>query len=211
MWRAQSDDAIWQHSHSANQSDLSDFLIHVLLLEDRNYFRHSGVEPVRSVLRTIKRIALGQRVGGVSTIDQQVVRIVRGRYERTISRKTSEMVLAYVLNRHFSKALILHYYIHNAYFGYRLEGCEIASQRIFGAPASTLKGPEAAYLAAALARPFPKAVVEGMRHIPVRERTAERLLSEAESAHPLYAVKLKSRAHFAQALRRGKLNSLLNR
>jgi membrane peptidoglycan carboxypeptidase len=194
------DDLFWKHSMLARDTDLVPVVLCVLALEDRRFFRHSGIEIVRSTLRSIKRTASGKRIGGISTIDQQVVRIARRRYERTIPRKMTEVTLAYILNLHVTKSAILQYYLHNSYFGYRLEGCEIAANTLFAKSAANLDFTEASIIAAALARPIPKAIVVAMNSLPPDERTAEILLSHAHVMHPGYALKLEARANFCQGL-----------
>jgi len=84
----------FNHSHSIQLDQLSNLQLAVLFLEDRRFFAHRGVE-LRAPARAVKRVCLGKRMGAVSTIDQQVVRICTGRYERTLRRKVRESVLAF--------------------------------------------------------------------------------------------------------------------
>lgn len=66
----------------------------VLLLEDRRYFRHAGID-YWSFLRDFWRMITFRKHGGFSTIEMQFVRTVTARYERTIRRKLYEMLLAF--------------------------------------------------------------------------------------------------------------------
>lgn len=93
-------------------------------------------------------------------IDQQLVRIITRRYERTISRKIKELILAYTINAHIPKRKLLYCYIHDAYFGYRLIGCEISAQFIFRKTARTLTVEQSAFLACLLPLPLPRLVYE---------------------------------------------------
>src|SRR5215831_15765576 len=52
---------------------LSDFEILVLILEDRRFFKHYGID-VKSLIREIVRALTLHRFGGASTIDMQFVR-----------------------------------------------------------------------------------------------------------------------------------------
>ncbi len=140
-------------------TQLSNLQAAVLFLEDRAFLAHRGFE-FRAPLRIAKRFFLRKRPGAISTIDQQLVRIVTGRYERTLRRKVRETLLAFLVNFHRSKAQILYTYLHDSYFGYKLEGCEITSQFLFSKPATDLSIQEACFVAALLARPLPRRVFE---------------------------------------------------
>jgi len=150
---------MYEHSIDRHSQELSNIERAALFLEDRRFFIHSGVE-FRSIPRLLRRMLRGRRPGGISTIDQQVVRIATRKTERTIGRKTREMLLAYALNTHSSKRDILYYYLHNAYFGYKLSGCELASRHIFGCTASDLSYRQACFVASLLPLPLPRQVYE---------------------------------------------------
>jgi membrane peptidoglycan carboxypeptidase len=151
-------DHFWRnHSHNLSMSDLSNIQKAILFLEDRRFFIHRGVE-LRAAARLLKRLLHLRRLGAISTLDQQIVRIYTGRFERTIRRKVREALLAFLLNSHRSKPQIFYAYMHDSYFGYRLEGCEIAAEFLFSKPASQLAPEEACFVASLLARPLPKSV-----------------------------------------------------
>jgi membrane carboxypeptidase/penicillin-binding protein PbpC len=57
----------------------------ILILEDRRFFRHNGVD-LRSLCREIVRAVLIQPHGGASTIDMQFVRTATGFREKTFKR-----------------------------------------------------------------------------------------------------------------------------
>lgn len=145
------------HSIFIYNNKLTNIEIATLFLEDRRFFTHNGFE-FRSFLRAIKRYILQRKLNGMSTIDQQVIRISLGRFERSLLRKLNEITLAFFLNFHTSKRRILDYYIHNAYLGYKIEGCEIAAWKIFCKRASQLDQRQAAFIASLFPLPFPKSV-----------------------------------------------------
>lgn len=145
------------HSISTSRTELTYIERAILFLEDRRFFSHGGFE-FRSALRAIKRYALGGSLNAMSTIDQQSVRISLNRYERSFSRKFIEVLLAVFLNFHVSKRKIFDYYIHNAYLGYKIEGCEIAAQKLFLVSAENLDRKQAAFIASLFPLPFPKSV-----------------------------------------------------
>jgi hypothetical protein len=155
----------FDHSIYPSSSELTRLEVMVLYLEDRRFFVHHGFE-LRSILRVLRRFLRSGKIGGMSTIDQQVVRISTKRSARSIRRKLREIVLAYLCNFHLSKKEIFDYYLHNAYLGYRIEGCEIAAQKIFGCRAAELTWEQAAMIASLYPLPFPKVAWERYRSDP---------------------------------------------
>lgn len=146
---------MYNHSHNPRTLSLSNVQRAILYMEDRRFFAHGGVE-FRSIPRSVKRYAKVRRFGGISTIDQQVVRIVTKRNARSVGRKVREILLAFFLNFHVQKSKILYCYMHDAYFGYRLIGVEIAARRIFQTAAADLDFDQASFLACLLPLPLPK-------------------------------------------------------
>lgn len=126
----------------------------VIALEDRRFFRHSGVDW-RSVLREVSRALTFRKHGGFSTIDMQFVRTITGYRRRTIRRKVYEIVLAIVLQLYCDKPTILKSYLACAYFGSGLIGANAAARKVFGKEADQLDVQEAAFIAAMLACPRP--------------------------------------------------------
>jgi hypothetical protein len=141
----------------AFEGQLSEIELCALVLEDRFFFSHHGIE-LRAIPRVIKRYLRTGQIGGISTIEQQTIRTIMNRRERTLARKFHELILAYCLNFHCAKRMILRYYLNNAYFGYALRGCDEASVHIFGKQASALDHKQAAFIASLLARPLPRAI-----------------------------------------------------
>jgi membrane peptidoglycan carboxypeptidase len=128
--------------------------IFVLILEDRRFFRHRGVDW-RSCVREVVRAILGQRYGGASTIDMQFVRTATGFRERTISRKLHEILLAILIQYRYSKREILRSYLSCAFFGSHLYGIEHACLAVYGKRSDDLTENEAADIAAMLVYPRP--------------------------------------------------------
>lgn len=147
------------HSINPRSPELSQIERIVLTLEDRRFFLHTGFD-IKSIPRGLKRLMRARQLGGISTIDQQIVRISTKRTERTLSRKAREILLAIAINAHCSKRQILHYYIHNAYLGHTLQGVEVASDLIFATRALFLNTEQAAFLACLLPLPFPKRALD---------------------------------------------------
>jgi membrane peptidoglycan carboxypeptidase len=128
----------------------------VLILEDRRYFNHPGIDVIacgRELLRAVTR----RRHGGASTI-MQFVRTATGYKERTLRRKLYEMVLAMIIQFRYSKPEILRSYLACAFFGSGIFGIDRASQNQYGKNSSELTLPEAAFIAAMLVYPKPLGV-----------------------------------------------------
>ena len=126
----------------------------VLVLEDRRFLQHSGVDLIAALRECIKAITF-RRHGGASTIDMQFVRTVTGYKELKLKRKLYEAFLAYLVRFRHSKILILRSYLRCAYFGSHLIGAEKASLRLFGKQISDLDEGECAQIAAMLVYPKP--------------------------------------------------------
>jgi membrane peptidoglycan carboxypeptidase len=189
-----------QHSHSLQLDHLSKLQKAILFLEDRRFIVHRGFE-LRAPLRVLKRLLLRKRAGAISTIDQQLVRISTGRYERTIRRKIREAILAFLLNSHRSKAAIFYAYLHDSYFGYRLEGCEVTSGFLFSKPATDLSENEACFIAALLARPLPRKVFKRVETEKLfREITPDYLIQLGELESLDWAHHVQSRYQYVRRM-----------
>lgn len=136
-----------------NDEYVSDLHYYILALEDRNFFRHCGVD-FKAILREFKNILIGKKHGGASTIDMQLVRTITDYRERTISRKLYEITLAILLNFKFSKKQILNCYMRNAFLGSHIIGFEAAIKKRFK-DKPVLSELEIASLAAMLLKPMP--------------------------------------------------------
>lgn len=87
-----------RHS-SGNEKAISLSLIDTLrLAEDHRQLLHRGVDPV-AILRTIYLRLFKNIHQGASTIDQQFVRTITKRYEKTVRRKIREQIWLFLLER----------------------------------------------------------------------------------------------------------------
>ncbi len=125
----------------------------VIASEDRDYFRHPGVDPVAIGRAAWVDIRQQGELQGGSTITQQYVKNAFLDADRTLIRKLREAVLAIKIERELSKEEILERYLNVIYFGRGAYGVEAASQVWFGMSASELDIGRAAYLAALIRAP----------------------------------------------------------
>jgi len=127
--------------------EISSHIIHALLVsEDRHFYEHTGVMP-RSMVRAIwMNIRYKRPLRGTSTITQQLARLFFLYPEKSIIRKIREILMAWRLEKEFSKDEILEMYLNHIYFGNGLYGVEASSRGYFGKPAHDITPDEAATL-----------------------------------------------------------------
>ena len=118
----------------------------VLAVEDARFYDHGGVD-YKGFARAAVASFKGGRKQGASTITMQVARNVYLSSERTLSRKASEIVLAFRLEQQLSKDQILEIYLNQIYLGNRAYGFAAASEAYFGKPLQQVTIAEAAMLA----------------------------------------------------------------
>lgn len=119
----------------------------LLHFEDRDFYRHPGVNPVAIVRALKQNLEAGRVVSGGSTITMQVIRLSRQGQPRTVWEKLKESVLALRLELRYSKEEILALYAANAPFGGNVVGLKTAAWRYFGRSPQQLSWGEAAALA----------------------------------------------------------------
>ncbi len=119
----------------------------LIQFEDRQFFRHPGVNPLSLARAVRQNIKAGKIVSGGSTISMQVIRLSRKNKPRTIWQKGIEILLALRLEIRYSKESILALYGSNAPYGGNVVGLDAASWRYFGYPADNLSWAESATLA----------------------------------------------------------------
>ncbi len=103
-----------------------------IAIEDRRFYSHYGVDPLGIVRALAMNLAHRGVSQGGSTLTQQLAKNLFLTQERTITRKLQEFVLAFWLERKFSKQQILELYLNRVYFGAGAYGVEAAAQRYFG-------------------------------------------------------------------------------
>ncbi len=115
--------------------------------EDSRFRAHPGID-IQSIIRAmIKNLKAGGIVQGGSTITQQVTKSFLLTPERTYKRKIKEAILAYRIERKFSKDEIIYLYLNQIYLGHGAYGVEAAAENYFGKHARDLNLAECAVLA----------------------------------------------------------------
>jgi len=122
-----------------------------LSAEDKNFFSHPGVDAksiTRAIIKNIKNIYSNKRLEGASTITQQVAKNFLLTNEVSIKRKIKEAILAFRIERAYSKERIMELYLNQIYLGEGTYGIAAASLEYFDKAVSELSYEEAAMLAA---------------------------------------------------------------
>jgi penicillin-binding protein 1A len=125
----------------------------ILSVEDRRFYQHFGIDPVRIAGAAWRNLRAGRIVEGGSTITQQLARAAQLSAVRTYERKIREILVAARLEERYSKARILEEYLNTVYFGEGYYGVEAASRGYFGKSAADLSLADAALLAALVRSP----------------------------------------------------------
>jgi len=116
-------------------------------IEDKNFYNH-GAFSVWAMVRTVITNVIYNRSAGGSTLTQQFIKNAVLSNEKTITRKIKELIMAYQLEKKFSKDEILQMYLNEIPYGSNAYGVEAASQKYFGKSVRDLSLAEAAVLAA---------------------------------------------------------------
>ncbi len=138
-----------------------------LSAEDKNFYNHGGLDYrgiMRAMITNLRNISSNRRLVGASTITQQVAKNFLLTSEVSYERKIKEAILAYRIERAFTKDQILELYLNEIYLGFGSYGVAAAALNYFDKALDELTLAEAAYLAA-----LPKAP---NNYHPVRRKEA---------------------------------------
>ena len=122
-----------------------------LSAEDKNFFDHPGVDArgvTRAFIRNISNILQNKRLEGASTITQQVAKNFLLSNEVSLKRKIKEAILAFRIEKTYTKKRILELYLNEIYLGQGTYGVASASLEYFNKSVKELNYNESALLAA---------------------------------------------------------------
>jgi len=132
----------------ATYDDYPEVLRNALIsIEDKDFYRHSGINIWRIVGAAYRDIESGGKVQGASTLTMQLARNLFLSPDRSFYRKVQEALLAIQIERRFTKPQIFTLYANQIFLGHGAYGYEAASEYYFSKPARQLKLEEAALLA----------------------------------------------------------------
>ncbi len=122
-----------------------------LSAEDKNFFSHPGIDAksiTRAVVKNVRNSFSNKRLEGASTITQQVAKNFLLTNEVSLQRKIKEAILAFRIERAYSKERIMELYLNQIYLGQGTYGIAAASLEYFDKAVNNLNYEEAALLAA---------------------------------------------------------------
>jgi penicillin-binding protein 1A len=159
--------------------------------EDRKFYKHSGVD-VKGIARAIiKDIKAGKFVEGASTITQQLAKTLFLTPRKTIVRKIKEAILAFQLERRYTKDEILELYLNQVYFGSGAYGVASAASIFFGISVRDLDLAECALIAGMPKSPsrysplVNKALARKRRNIVLKQMLDTEIITAREYDHAI--------------------------
>ncbi|MBL6929463.1 MAG: transglycosylase domain-containing protein, partial [Rhodospirillales bacterium] len=122
-----------------------------LSAEDKSFYSHPGIDflgVIRAMVTNVKNMGTNRRMVGASTITQQVAKNFLLSAEVSWERKIKEAILAFRIERAFTKDRILELYMNEIYLGFGSYGVAAAALNYFNKPLDQLSISETAFLAA---------------------------------------------------------------
>ena len=119
----------------------------LIATEDRKFYTHSGLDLKGIARALIKDIIAGEFVEGASTITQQLAKTLFLTSRKTMVRKIKEAILAFQLERRYTKDEILELYLNQVYFGSGAYGVQSAAKMFFNKSVGELSLAECALIA----------------------------------------------------------------
>ena len=181
--------------------EISPHIIHALVAtEDARFFKHRGIDEIALLRVLFKTILQSDRSsGGGSTLSQQIAKNLFPRENLGLLslpvNKIREAIIAYRLERIYTKEEILALYLNTVPFGENMFGIEVAAERFFSKSPAEITIPEAAVLVGILKannlfnpRLHPDRSVERRNRVidqMVREKFLEAEQGEKYKAEPL--------------------------
>jgi 1A family penicillin-binding protein len=184
-------------------SDISPHLVHaVIAVEDQRFYEHRGIDLIRIVAAAVANVREHRAAQGGSTLTQQLARQSFLTSDKTLRRKAKEAILAWRLEREFTKEQLLEMYLNKVYFGDGLYGVEAASLGFFGKHARDVDVAEAALLAGLVKSPSTYAPTINLeRAVARRNVVLQAMLDTSAIDGATYEIALRRQPHLADALR----------
>ena len=124
----------------------------VIASEDQNFYRHNGFD-FQAIQKAFADNQKGKKLKGGSTISQQTAKNIFLWNGRSYVRKGLEAIFTIIIEKVWSKDIILERYLNSIEMGQGVFGVEAASHYYFGKSAADLTKSEAAWIAVCLPNP----------------------------------------------------------
>ncbi|WP_286265016.1 penicillin-binding protein 1B [Thalassotalea atypica] len=162
----------------------------LLLVEDRDFYFHSGISPLGILRALVTNIIAGRTVQGGSTLTQQLVKNMFLTREKTLIRKFNEALMSIILELRYSKDQLLEAYVNEVYLGQHyangIYGFGLAANFYFGVDIEQLDAAQMATLIAQIKGPsyydpwrHPKRATE-RRNLILRMMFEQHLIERAQ-------------------------------
>jgi len=125
----------------------------VISIEDRNFYQEPGIDPQGIVRASVVDWQSRSTVQGASTITQQLVKLRLVGNEATLDRKMREALLAFEIERRYTKPQILEWYLNSVFFANTAWGTAAASKIYFHKQTKELDLAQASMLAGVIRGP----------------------------------------------------------
>lgn len=119
----------------------------IIATEDDQFYHHSGINYFSNVRAIYKDLIKMSWSEGASTITQQLARMLLGNYEKTPDRKIKELLIAWKIEKQYSKQQILTLYCNLHNMGPGVFGVAAAADYYFGKQLKDLTIEECAMIA----------------------------------------------------------------
>ncbi|HEU5257254.1 MAG TPA: PBP1A family penicillin-binding protein [Vicinamibacterales bacterium] len=184
-------------------SDISPHLVDaVIAVEDQRFYEHRGIDLIRVFAAAAANLREHRAAQGGSTLTQQLARQSFLTSDKTLRRKVKEAILAWRLEREFTKQQLLEMYLNKVYFGDGLYGVEAASLGFFGKHARDVDVSEAALLAGLVKSPSTYAPTINLERAVARRNVVLQAMRDTRVIDAAtYQIALRSQPHLADALR----------
>jgi membrane peptidoglycan carboxypeptidase len=120
--------------------------------EDKNFFKHRGVDPQAIAKALAEGFKTGKFRGG-STLTQQTVKNIMDKWEYSLARKLNEAIAALQLEKLYSKDQILEFYLNQFHVSGNGSGVGIAAKYYFNKDVKDLDVVESAFIAGSVKGP----------------------------------------------------------
>jgi penicillin-binding protein 1A len=159
----------------------------IVAVEDADFWKHMGLNPWRVPGAALANYRSGRKGQGFSTLTMQLSRLLFLTPEKTYERKIKEVILAFQIEKNFTKEEIFTLYCNQVYFGHGNYGVEATSQFFFGKSIKELTLPEAALIAGLPQNPsrlspleYPERALARRNHV-IERMAEEKYLTSAEA------------------------------
>lgn len=151
----------------------------IVAVEDSDFWKHIGINVWRVPAAALANFRSGRKGQGFSTLTMQLSRLLFLTPDKTYERKIKEIILAFQIEKSFTKEEIFTLYCNQVYFGHGNYGVEATSQFFFSKPIKDLTLAEAALIAGLPQNPSRLSPVEHAdRALQRRNHVLERMAEE---------------------------------